>query len=484
MQRDRDFDRDDRRRRSQQIDDPRASTRERYGNEEDEYSREARRAYSEQDLPRRMHDDRAYNQPGYEPEVGLPGGRENVDLDRERGRPTGRGSADAGGQGRNDEQWRRGAGGDSYGYDFERPAGDRGQAGQRSQRQTFGSSGDDWYAGQGDPYSQRQGTRQDQRYRTSQSSGGYSSSRPASPYDQGELGSWYGGDTGMGDSGSSLDRTLYRNQGRSAQQGQQRSFQQTGQYSQAGQSSQPARHDQSWQSGQQQHDVFDGPFTGRGPRGYQRSDERIREDVCELLTRHGEIDASSMEVDVQRGTVILRGTADSGRIRRLTEEIVEEIPGVRDVENQLRVNQRTGYSDTTSDTPGAAPADSQRMPQMRGVPAYGVGVAETSGASTRTGPGEPGLSAGAGPSQHGNRWQIRETMDVVGADGESVGTVKLVRGTDFQVDRPMSRDLYIPFSAVRTVDSERVLLSCRASEVDQQNWPSPSVTGGVTGTGS
>jgi hypothetical protein len=116
-----------------------------------------------------------------------------------------------------------------------------------------------------------------------------------------------------------------------------------------------------------------------------------------------------------------------------------------------------------------------------GVPAYGVGVAGTSGVSTRSGPGEPGVGAGAGPSQHGNRWQIRETMDVAGSDGAPVGTVKAVHGTDFHVDRPKERDVFVPFSAVKTVDGERVLLSVRATEVDEQHWPTPGLTG-LTGS--
>jgi osmotically-inducible protein OsmY len=35
-----------------------------------------------------------------------------------------------------------------------------------------------------------------------------------------------------------------------------------------------------------------GPHSGRGPKGYRRSDERIREDVCDLLCEHGGVDAS------------------------------------------------------------------------------------------------------------------------------------------------------------------------------------------------
>ena len=44
-----------------------------------------------------------------------------------------------------------------------------------------------------------------------------------------------------------------------------------------------------------------GPYAGIGPRGYVRSDERIREDICERLTAHGQLDPSDIEVTVSQG---------------------------------------------------------------------------------------------------------------------------------------------------------------------------------------
>lgn len=82
-----------------------------------------------------------------------------------------------------------------------------------------------------------------------------------------------------------------------------------------------------------------GMFSGRGPRNYQRSDERIREDVNERLTIDPRIDASEIDVRVQNGEVTLSGTVDDRRTRRLAEEIIEDLPGVRDVRNDLRVHQ-------------------------------------------------------------------------------------------------------------------------------------------------
>lgn len=87
-----------------------------------------------------------------------------------------------------------------------------------------------------------------------------------------------------------------------------------------------------------------GPFTGRGPKGYQRSDERIREDLSDRLTAHGRVDASDIEVRIQGGEVTLMGFVDSRDAKRLAEDIAEDVPGVREVHNQLRV--RTHADDT------------------------------------------------------------------------------------------------------------------------------------------
>ncbi|HEX6178217.1 MAG TPA: RNA-binding protein, partial [Thermoanaerobaculia bacterium] len=39
-------------------------------------------------------------------------------------------------------------------------------------------------------------------------------------------------------------------------------------------------------------------FRGRGPKNYQRSDDRIREEVCERLTWADDVDATEIDVNV------------------------------------------------------------------------------------------------------------------------------------------------------------------------------------------
>lgn len=80
-------------------------------------------------------------------------------------------------------------------------------------------------------------------------------------------------------------------------------------------------------------------FFGKGPKGYKRSDERIREDACEALARHPEVDASDIEVDVREGHIYLRGSVENRNMKRLAEDAVEGQFGVVDVHNTLLVQE-------------------------------------------------------------------------------------------------------------------------------------------------
>ena len=112
-----------------------------------------------------------------------------------------------------------------------------------------------------------------------------------------------------------------------------------------------------------------GEHQGRGPKGYQRSDARIREDISERLTDDALIDASEVEVAVQDREVTLTGTVRTRTEKRRAEDIAESTPGVDHVQNNLRVGQH-----------GAGPA-------------AGAGAA-ASGNPGIGGAGAPGTTAG------------------------------------------------------------------------------------------
>jgi osmotically-inducible protein OsmY len=81
-----------------------------------------------------------------------------------------------------------------------------------------------------------------------------------------------------------------------------------------------------------------GHHRGRGPKGYKRSDERIREDVSDRLTDDPVVDASNLEVSVTGGEVTLGGTVPSRTEKRRAEDCAESVSGVGHVQNNLRVS--------------------------------------------------------------------------------------------------------------------------------------------------
>jgi BON domain len=83
-----------------------------------------------------------------------------------------------------------------------------------------------------------------------------------------------------------------------------------------------------------------GRHRGRGPRGYTRSDERIREDVSDRLTDDPALDASDIEVSVAACEVTLGGHVESRWAKRRAEDLAETVSGVRHVQNNLRVRAR------------------------------------------------------------------------------------------------------------------------------------------------
>lgn len=97
-----------------------------------------------------------------------------------------------------------------------------------------------------------------------------------------------------------------------------------------------------------------GLHRGKGPKGYQRSDDRIRESVCEALEHDDHIDATHIEVVVKNGEVMLTGTVDDRQTKRLAEDAITHLAGVKDVQNNLRVNQdRLGRSSSNNNGNGA-----------------------------------------------------------------------------------------------------------------------------------
>ncbi len=100
-----------------------------------------------------------------------------------------------------------------------------------------------------------------------------------------------------------------------------------------------------------------GPHRGRGPKGYTRSGERIREDVSDRLMEDSHLDASDIEVSVTGTEVTLDGTVDSRAAKRRAEDHAEDVTGVTHVQNNLRVRPAPGTVAAQTDPRIAALTD-------------------------------------------------------------------------------------------------------------------------------
>lgn len=224
------------------------------------------------------------------------------------------------------------------------------------------------------------------------------------------------------------------------------------------------RYRESWQ--------VRGEFSGVGPQNYRRSDESIIDDVCQRLTSHGRIDASQIELEVDDGEVVLRGTVPNRAMKRMAEDAAESVSGVRDVRNEIRVRRddvedreqhRQGWQQPVENQPEQIPSTG-----MAGESTYGAGVTSAGATSMEA------MEAASGAES--KRSQLREGMEVIGSEGKVVGRVKEIRRRDFLVDRDIARDVYIPFEAVSSVGAQ-ILLNIGADAVDDQDWEKPDLIG-------
>lgn len=89
--------------------------------------------------------------------------------------------------------------------------------------------------------------------------------------------------------------------------------------------------------GKGQRRIDEGPYRGRGPKGYRRPDARILDDLNDRLTDDPRLDATEVDVQVHDGEVTLSGQVRSREDKRRAELLAEQCSGVAHVQNNLRV---------------------------------------------------------------------------------------------------------------------------------------------------
>ena len=80
-----------------------------------------------------------------------------------------------------------------------------------------------------------------------------------------------------------------------------------------------------------------GGHRGKGPKGYVRSDERIREDLSEQLAEDDAVDPGDVSIEVRDGVVTLSGSVEERWVKHRIEDMAEACRGVTDVINHLRI---------------------------------------------------------------------------------------------------------------------------------------------------
>ena len=263
--------------------------------------------WRDEDRWRRSESDRRYM-----------GGERDWDRDTDYGRS---GREDRRGYSRRDDYGRSGR---DYGQDYDYGRGYRGGS-YASRGGSYGSyGGSDYgrsgYGGYGD-----YGSRHDYDYG---SSGGYEGQGR-----MGWAGDYYRGDVGRRYRGFGWGPDYGRDYGHRGHGGEERGF-----FERAGDEVRSWFGDEDAERRRHMDEVR-AEHRGRGPRGYVRSDERIREDVNDRLTDDLYLDASDIEVSVNNGEVTLSGTVDSRTAKRRAEDIADDVSGAKHVQNNLRVRE-------------------------------------------------------------------------------------------------------------------------------------------------
>lgn len=78
-----------------------------------------------------------------------------------------------------------------------------------------------------------------------------------------------------------------------------------------------------------------------GPRNYQRTDERIRDEICERLTFTNGVNVREVSVEVEKGVVTLSGTVERRSQKYDIEDIADNTFGVTEVDNRIRVQRQS-----------------------------------------------------------------------------------------------------------------------------------------------
>lgn len=112
----------------------------------------------------------------------------------------------------------------------------------------------------------------------------------------------------------------------------------------------------------------------KGPKGYQRSDDRLREEIVDALLSRRSIELDEVEIQVNDGSVTLTGTVQSRQQRYEIEDVADGVWGVKEITNNIKVGSgstgasasETSSKDTRSGSSDASPSSKQSASSSTG----------------------------------------------------------------------------------------------------------------------
>ena len=90
-------------------------------------------------------------------------------------------------------------------------------------------------------------------------------------------------------------------------------------------------HTVEWSSDPRSEAASEKLHHGKGPRNFSRTDENLREEVCEAFLMNPDLDPENIDVTVKDGVVTLKGHVRIREDRYLAEDLAREVNGVTDV---------------------------------------------------------------------------------------------------------------------------------------------------------
>jgi hypothetical protein len=143
-----------------------------------------------------------------------------------------------------------------------------------------------------------------------------------------------------------------------------------------------------------------------GPKGYKRSDERLREEISERLMQAYDIDSSDVTILVLGGKVLLEGTVPDRYMKHAIEDLADAAPGVEDVDNRIRVVANRSRSEAgpggMGDTSQSRDSRDTARDTAQPLGTQSTGADAGSLANAGTGPQSAG-SQSAGPQSAGSQ---------------------------------------------------------------------------------